>query len=114
MDRASHVYVHQANELEISGDGKCYGIGLQASSDIPIRSQNPRIHACRLIEARPIWCVSGTSDREPEGRPKVGRPCLAGLEERYGMNFRALKVPADAVVGMYPQLVRQECQSLTA
>src|SRR5947208_7310150 len=101
MDRASHIKMNQAFEFEVACYRELHGIRLRAH-DLVKRSHYPRIHAHSAIETSPIWRGSGTSDWDPEDRPKKRLSYLAGREESYRVNFSAVKVPADAVIGMYP------------
>src|SRR5437016_2114666 len=107
MDRAGHIKMNQAFKFEVAGRRELHGIRLRAH-DLVKRSHYPRIHAHSAIEANAIRRSSGTSDWDPEDRPKKRLSYLAGREESYRVNFSAVKVPADAVICMNPKLVLQE------
>src|SRR5438045_1403272 len=54
----------------------------------------------------------GLIGRRPWTARAVGRPHLAWLEERYRMNLTRRKGPGNAIPGVNPKLIGQECLDL--
>src|SRR6266571_8633171 len=98
MHGASHVVMHQADELEVTSSRKSHGVG------IPVH-QYARVHARGAS-------VAGSIGSRPRTSHWATRSDLAGGEEGHSMSLGGGKGPPDAVASMHPQLIGQKGQRL--
>ena len=98
MNHSSHIFMHQAYQLEISSawerDRVCVGAGEWRGG-----------YAHRVIKA-------GTAGRNSRTSHLEGRAWLCRSEESHSMDFISVKGPCDAVTSVDPNFIGKKGQRL--
>src|ERR1044071_6810272 len=98
VNRSSHVFMNQTDQLEISGIGENDSEGL---SSYHRGSSN----AGRTVERRRVARKPGTSI-------STKWAWLAGCQKGHGMDIVRVELPGDAVAGVNPDFIGKKRQSL--